>query len=62
MLSLREEVAFLKEETGEGDVLKPVDLEDLRVKIKEYLDDSSTTRDLVIGTNLCIDSYSTVYF
>lgn len=55
VLALREEVAFLKNESGEGDVLTPAEVEDLRVKCKEYISDESR-RELNIGTSLFLIS------
>lgn len=40
VLALREEVAFLKGDAGEGDALTPSELENLKQKCREYCDDS----------------------
>ena len=51
ILSLREEIAYLKNETGEGEVLSPSEVEDLKSKCQEYVDDPDPNRDLNIGTH-----------
>jgi kinesin family member 6/9 len=53
LLALREEIAFLKGETGEGDVLNPQELEDLKTKCREYCYDMSPVSTLNIGTTYC---------
>ncbi|CAN0028169.1 unnamed protein product [Ectocarpus fasciculatus] len=50
ILMLREEVAFLKGEAGDGDVLTPQALEDLKRKCREYCDDSDPLCVLNIGS------------
>lgn len=49
ILALREEIAYLKNETGEGEVLAARDIEELRAKCREYVDDPDPNRDLNIG-------------
>lgn len=49
VLTLREEIAFLKGEAGEGDVLTPKEAEDLREKIRNYCDDPDPLCILNIG-------------
>jgi kinesin family protein 6/9 len=50
ILSLREEIAFIKDEAGEGEVLNPTELEDLRSRCREYVNDPDPMQDLNIGT------------
>lgn len=49
ILELREEIAFLKGESGEGDVLTPQELEDLKNKIRSYSSDMDPHAILNIG-------------
>lgn len=48
-LALREEIAFLKGEAGEGDALTPKEIEDLKASCRQYCDDQSPTSSLSIG-------------
>ena len=49
ILELREEIAFLKGEAGEGDILTPQELEDLKSKIGVYSSDMDPHAILNIG-------------
>jgi len=49
VMSLREEVAYLKGESGEGDALSPLALEDLKVACKAYCDDMDPQSVLNLG-------------
>lgn len=49
ILELREEIAFLKGEAGEGDILTPQELEDLKNKIRAYSNDMDPHAILNIG-------------
>lgn len=50
VLALREEISFLKNESGEGDNLTPQEIEELKMKVKEYLSDGNPQSILNIGT------------
>lgn len=50
ILELREEIAFLKGEAGEGDILTPQELEDLKNKVRAYSTDMDPHAILNIGT------------
>jgi kinesin family protein 6/9 len=49
ILTLREEIAFLKGESGEGDILSPAAAEELKVQCREYCLDMNPTSSLNIG-------------
>eukprot|EP00602_Paraphysomonas_sp_CaronLab_P007215 CAMPEP_0185034954 /NCGR_PEP_ID=MMETSP1103-20130426/25460_1 /TAXON_ID=36769 /ORGANISM="Paraphysomonas bandaiensis, Strain Caron Lab Isolate" /LENGTH=758 /DNA_ID=CAMNT_0027571817 /DNA_START=185 /DNA_END=2461 /DNA_ORIENTATION=+ len=49
VLTLREEIAFLKGEAGEGDALTPQAAEELKEKIRQYCDDTDPLCILNIG-------------
>lgn len=49
ILELREEIAFLKGEAGEGDILTPQELEELKNKIRAYSNDMDPHAILNIG-------------
>lgn len=49
ILTLREEIAFLKNEAGEGDALTPAELETLKNNCIGYVNDADPARDLNIG-------------
>jgi len=50
ILALREEIAFLKGEAGEGDILTPSDLEVLKNQVKSYVDDPDPRALLNVGS------------
>jgi kinesin family member 6/9 len=50
ILTLREEIAFLKGEAGEGDVLGPSELDTLKTQCREYCDDHDPRSMLNVGT------------
>lgn len=50
MMTLREEISYLKNEAGEGDALTPVELDELKTSIREYLQDMDPESILNIGT------------
>ncbi len=50
LLSLREEIAYLKGEAGEGDALTPLALEELKDGIKAFCSDPDPSSSLNIGT------------
>jgi len=50
ILELREEIAFLKGEAGEGDLLTPQELEDLKNRVRAYSNDMDPHAILNIGT------------
>jgi kinesin family protein 6/9 len=54
ILTLREEIAFLKDESGEGDVLKPAEVEDIKARCREYVNDTDPAKDLSIGKRVVV--------
>lgn len=49
ILTLREEISFLKGEAGEGDTLTPAELDDLQQRCRQYCDDPDPNSMLNIG-------------
>eukprot|EP01035_Chromulina_nebulosa_P018170 gene18170-23828_t len=49
MLSMREEIGFLKGEAGEGQPLTPLEIEELKILCREYCDNLDPTSVLNIG-------------
>jgi len=49
LLALREEIGFLKGEAGEGDILSPLDLEELNQGCRAYCDDGNPQALLNVG-------------
>ncbi len=49
ILTLREEVAYLKGEAGDGEALTPAAMEDLRTSCKNYVYDGDPNSSLNIG-------------
>lgn len=50
LLTLREEIAYLKGESGEGDILTPQQVDELQVQCREYCYDMNPESTLNIGT------------
>lgn len=50
LLTLREEIAYLKGENGEGDILSPQQVDELQVQCREYCYDMNPESVLNIGT------------
>jgi kinesin family protein 6/9 len=50
LLALREEIAFLKGETGEGDALTPMEIEELHKQCREYCENQDPYASLNIGS------------
>jgi len=50
VMALREEIVYLKGEAGEGDVLSPLAIEELKTQCRSYCDDNDPQSTLSIGS------------